>query len=58
MPLIHSLTQQCRRPMDGGGGTPRPELLTGGKKVTSGCLISFEPPMGFKKFVVMNKSRH
>ena len=28
--------------MDGGGGTPRPALLTGAKKSHLGCLISFE----------------
>ena len=26
----------CRRPVDWGGGTPRPVLLTGAKKVRSG----------------------
>ena len=41
--------------MDGGGGTPRPVLLTGVKKSHLGCLISFELPMGFQKFLVINK---
>ena len=36
----------CRRPVDGGGGTPRPVLLTGAKNSHLGCLNSFELPMG------------
>ena len=47
--------RNCRRPVDGGGGTPRPLLLTGAKKSHLGCLISFELPMGFHNFVVINK---
>ena len=39
----------------GVGGTPRPALLTGAKKSHLGCLISFELPMGFQNFVVINK---
>ena len=39
----------------GGGGTPRPVLLTGAKKSHLGWLISFELPMGFQNFVVINK---
>ena len=39
--------------MDGGGGTPRPVLLTGAK-TGLGCLISFQLPMGFQKVVVIN----
>ena len=51
-----TLTQQyCRRPMDGGGGTPRIVLLTGTKKSHLGCMISFELPMGFQNFVVVNE---
>ena len=41
--------------MDGGGGTPRPVLLTGAKKSHLGCSISFELRMGFLNFVVINK---
>ena len=41
--------------MDRGGGTPRPVLLTGAEKSHLGCLISFELPMGFQNFVVINK---
>ena len=37
----------CRRLVDGGVGTPRPELLTGAKKSQLRCLISFQLPMGF-----------
>ena len=38
--------------MDGGGGTPRPELLTGAKKSQLGlCLISFQLPMGFQNLI-------
>ena len=41
--------------MDGGGGTPRPVLLTGAKQSNMGCLISFELPMRFQNFVVLIK---
>ena len=37
--------------MDGGGGTPRPELLTVAKKSQLGCLISFQLPMGFQNLI-------
>ena len=50
--------------MDGGGGTPRPELLTGAKKLQLGCPISFRLPMGFQnfmkiliKFTLLNRAR-
>ena len=39
----------------GGVGTPRPVLLTGAKKSHLGCLISFQLPMGFQNFVIINK---
>ena len=47
----------CRRQVDVGGGTPRPVLLTCAKKALSGvgCMISFQLPMGFQNFVVINK---
>ena len=45
----------CRRPVDGGGGTKRPLLLTGAKKSYLECLIRFELPMGFQNFAVINK---
>ena len=48
----------CRRPVDGGGGTPRPVLLTGAKKSHLGCQISFQLPMGVQNFVVINKIHH
>ena len=41
----------CRRLVDGGGGTPRPELLTVAKKFQLGFLISFQLPMGFHNFI-------
>ena len=37
------------------GAKPRPVLLIGAKKSHLGCLISFELPMGFQNFVVINK---
>ena len=33
MCMEKTLTQHCRLPVDGGGGTPCPVLLTGAKKV-------------------------
>ena len=45
----------CRRPVDGGGGTPCPVLLIDAKKSHLGCMISFELSMGFQNFVVVNK---
>ena len=39
----------------GVGETPRLLLLTGAKKSHLGCLISFQLPMGFQNFVVINK---
>ena len=44
-----------RRPVDGGGGTPRSVLLIGAKMSHLGCLISYELPIGFQNFVVINK---
>ena len=44
----------CRQPVAGLEGTPRPVLLTGAKKSHLGCLISFELLMGFQNFVVIN----
>ena len=44
--------------MDGGGGTPRPELLTGAKKSKLGCLISFQVPMGFHNLIEIFKKNH
>ena len=41
----------CRRYVDEGGGTPSLELLTDAKKFQLGCLISFQPPMGFQNFI-------
>ena len=41
--------------MELGGGSPRPLLLTGAKKSHLWCLISFQLPMGFHNFVVINK---
>ena len=46
----------CRRLV--GGGTPHPVLLIAAKKSHLGCLISFELPMGFHNFVVINKIHH
>ena len=37
--------------MDGGGGTPRPVLLTGANKSHLGCMIRFQLPMGFQNFI-------
>ena len=51
----HWHSNNCWRPVDRGGGTPRPVLLTGAKKSYLGCLISFELPMGFQNLVVINK---
>ena len=45
----------CRWPVDEGWGTPRPVLLISSKKSHLGCLITFELPMGFQNFVVINK---
>ena len=45
--------QLYRRLADWGGGTPRPELLTGAKKSQLGCLISFKLPMGFQNFITV-----
>ena len=39
----------------GVGGTPYPVLLTGAKESHLGCMISFELPMGFPNFIVINK---
>ena len=39
----------CRLSVDGGGGTPRPVLLTGAKK-SPWCLISFELLYGLSEF--------
>ena len=49
------LHSNCRRPVDEGGRTRRPVLLTGAKKSHLGCLNSFELPMGFQNFIVINK---
>ena len=38
-----------------GDRTPRPVLLTGAKSSPLGCLITFQLPMGFQNFVVINK---
>ena len=53
--LVKHSHSNCRRPMDGGEGTPRPILSTGAKKSHLGCLISFQLLMGFQNFVVINK---
>ena len=53
--LENSDSNYCRRLVEGGGGTPRPLLLTCAKKSHLGYLISFELHMGFQNFVVINK---
>ena len=56
----HWLEKHChsnyRRPVDVGGGTPRPVLLTLAKKSHLGCPISSSYLyMGFQNFVGINK---
>ena len=56
--LVKHWHSNCMRQVDGGGGTPRPVLLTGAKKSHLGCLISssyFKLLMGIQNFVVINK---
>ena len=51
--LSKTLTQQFYG--TGGRGTTRPVLLTGAKTFHLWCPISFQLPMGFQNFVVINK---
>ena len=56
--IKHWHSNNCRQPVEVGGETPRPVLLTGAKNSHLGCacMIRFELPMGFQYFVVINKS--
>ena len=46
----HWHSNYCTRPLNGGGETPRPVLLTGAKKSYLGCLITFELLYGLSEF--------
>ena len=56
--MLGNWHSNCRWLVDGGGGTPRPELLTGAKKFQLGCLMSFHLPMGFQNFIEMSIKIH
>ena len=52
---LEKTDSNCRLPVDWGGGTPRPVLLTGVKKSGVRDSLRATACMGFQNFVVGNK---